>query len=248
MFLTKSVNYLNLRTLSGNRIAPLLSRFYSSPTEYDTVVIGAGPGGYTAAIKSAQFGAKTACVEMGNTLGGTCLNVGCIPSKSLLHNTHYYSEAKNGFKKRGIEVEGLSVNFKQLMKAKDDAVRKLTGGIEYLFKKNKVDWVKGKASFASPNELSITNADGSQSSIKAKNFIIATGSVSSDLPGIEVDEKQIVSSTGALALEKIPKSMVVIGAGVIGLELGSVYSRLGSKVTAVEFLPEIGAGMDSEIS
>ncbi|PVU99183.1 hypothetical protein BB559_000946 [Furculomyces boomerangus] len=231
-----------------NRTTPSVFRFYSNSAEYDTVVIGGGPGGYVAAIKAAQLGQKTACIEMRGTLGGTCLNVGCIPSKSLLHNSHLYHQAKHEFKTRGIECSDISLNLPQLMSQKENSVTSLTKGIEFLFKKNKVDWVKGKGTFVSPHEISVALNDGGSSSIKAKNFIVASGSVPTSIPGFEIDEKQIITSTGALSLEKVPDSLVVIGAGVIGLELGSVWSRLGSNVTAIEFMPEIGAGMDTELA
>ncbi|KAJ1674145.1 dihydrolipoamide dehydrogenase precursor [Spiromyces aspiralis] len=185
---------------------------------------------------------------MRSTLGGTCLNVGCIPSKALLHNSHLYKEAKTGFSKRGIECSDIKLNLQQLMKAKEDAVGKLTGGIELLFRKNKVDWIKGKGSFKDANNIEVTTADGTRSVIHGKNIIIATGSEPAPFPGFEIDEKQIITSTGALSLEKVPEKMIVIGGGVIGLELGSVWSRLGSEVTVVEYLPAIGAGMDAELA
>lgn len=184
--------------------------------------------GYVAAIKGAQRGLKTLCVEKRGTLGGTCLNVGCIPSKALLNATHKYHEAQHDFKELGIVVKDVSIDFGQLMKVKEKAVKGLTGGIEFLFKKNKVDYLKGHGKFASPHEIEVDLNDGGKETIKAKNVIIATGSEPSSLPGIPIDEKYVVTSTGALSLEKIPKKMTVIGAGVIGLELGSVYARLGS--------------------
>ncbi|KAJ1920761.1 dihydrolipoamide dehydrogenase precursor [Mycoemilia scoparia] len=236
------------------RVTPLRSsvysvfRSYSSAPEYDTVVIGGGPGGYVAAIKAAQLGQKTACVEMRSTLGGTCLNVGCIPSKALLHNSHLYHEAKHDFEKRGIDCSDVKLNLQNMLKNKESAVSKLTGGIEFLFKKNKVDWIKGKGSFKSQNDIEVTGSDGQKSVIKGKNIIIATGSEPSPFPGFEIDEKQIVTSTGALSLEKVPEKMIVIGGGVIGLELGSVWSRLGAEVTVVEYMPAIGAGMDAELA
>ncbi|KAK0555997.1 dihydrolipoamide dehydrogenase precursor [Tilletia horrida] len=215
---------------------------------YDVVVIGGGPGGYVAAIKAAQLGLKTACIEKRGSLGGTCLNVGCIPSKALLHNSHLYHVAQHEFKSRGINVDGLSVNLPAMLKTKEDSVKGLTRGVEGLFKKNKVEYIKGAASFASPTSLNVSLLDGGETQVEAKNIIIATGSEITPFPGIEIDEEVIVSSTGALELKKIPGKMIVIGGGVIGLEMGSVWSRLGSEVTVVEFLDAIGgAGMDAEI-
>ncbi|KAI9230907.1 MAG: dihydrolipoyl dehydrogenase [Piptocephalis tieghemiana] len=217
----------------------------SSSEEHDVVVIGGGPGGYVAAIKAAQLGLKTACVEMRGTLGGTCLNVGCIPSKAMLNNSHLFHQAQHEFKDRGIEVGEVKLNLDTMLAKKDAAVKSLTSGIEFLFKKNKVDYVKGKASFTSPNEVSIAPIDGGSAyPLRAKNFIIATGSEPSPFKGIEVDEKQIVTSTGALSLQKVPEKMIVIGGGIIGLEMGSVWSRLGAEVTVVEYLGAVGAGMD----
>ncbi|TPX45779.1 dihydrolipoyl dehydrogenase [Synchytrium endobioticum] len=224
-------------------------RGYATSQEYDVVVIGGGPGGYVAAIKASQLGMRTACIEGRGALGGTCLNVGCIPSKSLLHNSHLYHVATHDFEKRGIDVSGVKVNLENMLKAKDKSVSMLTKGVESLFKKNKTDYIKGWGSFVSPNEIAVTGADGSKSSIKAKNVVIATGSESAPFPGVEVDEKVIVTSTGAIALPKIPEKMLVIGGGIIGLELGSVWSRLGAEVTCVEYMGAIGGvGMDTDIS
>lgn len=222
----------------------------SSQLTHDLVVIGSGPGGYVAAIKAAQLGMKTACVEKQPTLGGTCLNVGCIPSKALLHNSHYYHMAhSNELKNRGISFDNVRLDLPAMMKQKTTAVSSLTNGIATLFKKNKVDRFDGFGSIASPNQVSVKKADGSTEVINTKNILIATGSEVTPFPGIEVDEKTIVSSTGALSLERVPEKMIVIGAGVIGLELGSVWSRLGSQVTAVEFMGSIGGqGIDSEVS
>ncbi|KAJ2394100.1 dihydrolipoamide dehydrogenase precursor, partial [Coemansia sp. RSA 2603] len=225
-----------------------VARTYSSAKEFDTVVIGGGPGGYVAAIKAAQLGQKVACIEKRETLGGTCLNVGCIPSKAMLNNSHLFHEAKHGFAKRGIDVGEVKLNLDQLLADKDKAVSGLTRGIELLFKKNKVEWLKGTGTLKSANSIDVTLNAGGTESITAKNIIIATGSEPSPFPGFEIDEKQIVTSTGALALEKVPEKMIVIGGGVIGLELGSVWSRLGSEVTVVEYLPAIGAGMDAELA
>ncbi|KAJ2687249.1 dihydrolipoamide dehydrogenase precursor [Coemansia sp. IMI 209128] len=226
----------------------LIRAYSSSVKEFDTVVIGAGPGGYVAAIKAAQLGQKTACIEKRETLGGTCLNVGCIPSKAMLNNSHLYHEAKHNFAKRGIDVGEVKLNLDQLLADKDKAVTGLTRGIEMLFKKNKVEWLKGTGTLKSANEIEVSLNGGGVESIRAKNIIIATGSEPSPFPGFEIDEKQIITSTGALALEKVPEKMIVIGGGVIGLELGSVWSRLGAEVTVVEYLPAIGAGMDAELA
>ncbi len=214
-------------------------------SDYDLIVIGAGPGGYVAAIRGAQLGLKTACVESRETLGGTCLNVGCIPSKALLHASELYEEAHSGaLEKFGIKLTGAKLDLKTMMAEKTKAVGELTGGIEFLFKKNKVDWIKGHAAFES--DKSITAGGKSYS---ADNFIIATGSSVTPLPGVKIDNAKgiVVDSTGALELPKVPKHMVVIGGGVIGLELGSVWRRLGAKVTVVEFLDQILPGMDKDI-
>ncbi|KAK9382631.1 uncharacterized protein V2V93DRAFT_365641 [Kockiozyma suomiensis] len=218
--------------------------------ELDLVVIGAGPGGYVAAIKAAQLGLKTACIDKRGPPGGTCLNVGCIPSKALLNNSHLYHEILHDTKKRGIDVGDVKLNFEQFMKAKDDAVTGLTRGIETLFKQNKVDYFKGSGKILGPNEIEVTGNEGERSAVlKAKNIIIATGSEATPFPGVEIDEKKIVTSTGAIALEKVPEKLVIIGGGIIGLELGSVWSRLGSQVTVVEYMNAIGgAGMDAEFS
>ena len=211
--------------------------------DYDLIVIGAGPGGYVAAIRAAQLGLKTACVESRETLGGTCLNVGCIPSKALLHASEMFHEAQSGsLAKFGIDFKGVSLNLDQMHAEKAKAVGELTGGIEFLFKKNKVDWLKGYAAFTSPNSIDVVGK-----SYTAKNIMIATGSSVMPLPGVEIDQKVIVDSTGALALPRVPKHMVVIGGGVIGLELGSVWLRLGAQVTVVEYLDQILPGMDGEV-
>jgi len=213
--------------------------------DYDLIVIGSGPGGYVAAIRAAQLGLKTACAEGRATLGGTCLNVGCIPSKAMLHASELYHEAKSGaLAKFGIDLAGTSLNLDQMHAEKSKAVTELTGGIEFLFRKNKVDWLKGYATFESANKVSVAGK-----TVTAKNILIATGSSVTPLPGVEVDNDAgiIVDSTGALALPKVPEHMVVIGGGVIGLELGSVWLRLGAKVTVVEYLDQILPGMDEEI-
>ena len=211
--------------------------------DYDLIVIGAGPGGYVAAIRAAQLGLKTACVESRETLGGTCLNVGCIPSKALLHASEMFHEAQSGsLAKFGIDFSGVSLNLDQMHAEKAKAVGELTGGIEFLFKKNKVDWLKGHAAFTSANSVDVGGK-----SYTAKNIMIATGSSVTPLPGVEIDQKVIVDSTGALALPKVPKHLIVIGGGVIGLELGSVWLRLGAQVTVVEYLDQILPGMDGEV-
>ncbi|KAF5370903.1 hypothetical protein D9615_009804 [Tricholomella constricta] len=218
---------------------------------YDVVVIGAGPGGYVAAIKAAQLGLRTACVEKRGSLGGTCLNVGCIPSKAMLNNSHIYHQTQHDLKRRGIDVTGVSLNLETMLAAKDNAVTGLTKGIEFLFKQNKVDYIKGAASFVSPTKISVDLTDGGKSEVDSKNFLIATGSEVTPFPGggIPIDEQQIVSSTGALSLQKVPEKLVVIGGGIIGLEMGSVWSRLGSEVTVVEFLGGIGgAGIDEDVA
>ncbi|XP_014678281.1 PREDICTED: dihydrolipoyl dehydrogenase, mitochondrial-like [Priapulus caudatus] len=228
-------------------------RSYSEAAgDTDLVVIGAGPGGYVASIKAAQLGLKTVNVEKWPTLGGTCLNVGCIPSKSLLNNSHLYHQAhSDDFKQRGIKVNSMELDLPGMLAAKDSSVSQLTGGIVHLFKQNGVTRVEGHGSITGPNEVTVAKNDGTNEVIKTKNIMIATGSEVTPFPGggIEIDEKTIVSSTGALSLEKVPEKMIVIGAGVIGLELGSVWSRLGSQVTAIEFLPHIGGiGIDMEVA
>ena len=209
---------------------------------YDVIVIGAGPGGYVAAIRCAQLGLKTACVEGRETLGGTCLNVGCIPSKALLHATEMLHETEENFGKMGLKVLRPDVDWGQMLAYKQDTIDGNTKGIEFLFKKNKIDWLKGWGSIPEPGKVKVGD-----DLHEAKNIIIASGSEPSSLPGIEIDEKTVVTSTGALELGKIPAKMVVIGAGVIGLELGSVYNRLGAEVTVVEFLDAVTPGMDAEV-
>lgn len=215
---------------------------------YDVVVIGGGPGGYVAAIRAAQLGLKAACVEMRGALGGTCLNVGCIPSKALLHASELFDEANGGMEKYGIKTGKVSVDLKQMMSHKDGIVTDLTNGIEFLFKKNKVDYVKGRGKVAGVGKVDVDLTDGGNQTMETKNIVIATGSDVASLPGIDIDEKIVVSSTGALSLPKVPKHMVVIGGGVIGLELGSVWKRLGAEVTVVEFMDRITPEMDGEVS
>ena len=214
---------------------------------YDVVIIGGGPGGYNAAIRAGQLGLKVACVEMRETLGGTCLNVGCMPSKALLHASEMYELATKDFAGLGIDATA-TVNLPNMMKQKSDSVGQLTKGIEFLFKKNKVDWIKGKGVIAGPGKVNVTGADGAVTTLDAKNIVIATGSEPAPLNGVVVDNVRIVDSTGALSLPEIPKTMIVIGAGVIGLELGSVWRRLGSAVTVVEFLDRIVPGVDDEVA
>jgi dihydrolipoamide dehydrogenase len=211
--------------------------------DYDVLVIGAGPGGYVAAIRAAQLGLRTACAESRETLGGTCLNVGCIPSKALLHASEIYEEAKGGhLTKFGVEFAGVTLNLDQMHAEKAKAVKELTGGVEFLFKKNKVTWLKGLAAFQDAHTVQIAGQK-----VTAKNIVIATGSSVMSLPGVAIDQTTVVDSTGALALPKVPEHMVVIGGGVIGLELGSVWRRLGAKVTVVEFVHQILPGFDGEV-
>ena len=214
---------------------------------FDVIIIGGGPGGYVCAIRAAQLGLKTACIESRGTLGGTCLNVGCIPSKSLLNLSENYNKAKKKFFQQGIEISEINLNIDKMMENKSKSVQVLTKGVEFLFKKNKVTYLKGKGVLFSSNDVVVYN-NGEKKSYKCKNIVIATGSYPTSIPGIEIDEKNILSSTGALSLEKVPSSMVIIGGGYIGLEMGSVWSRLGTEVTVVEYLDHITPGMDREIS
>ncbi len=216
--------------------------------QYDVVIIGAGPGGYNCAIRAGQLGLKTAVVDMRDKLGGACLNVGCIPSKALLHASERYEEANRDFAGMGVGIGKLSLNLKKMMAWKDDAVDGLTKGVAFLLRKNKVDCFAGKGRITGCGRVLVTKSHGGQTELSARNIVIATGSESAPLPGIEIDEERIVSSTGALTLEAVPGKMVVIGAGVIGLELGSVWRRLGADVTVVEFLDRVLPGMDGEVS
>jgi dihydrolipoamide dehydrogenase len=210
--------------------------------DFDVLVIGSGPGGYVAAIRAAQLGLKTGCVESRETLGGTCLNVGCIPSKAMLHASEFYDHAANGMMaKMGIKVTP-ELDLDTMHGQRKDAVKQLTGGVEFLFKKNKVEWIKGHAAFTAADTIQV-----GERSVRAKNIVIATGSSVTPLPGVEIDQKIVVDSTGALELPKVPEQMVVIGGGVIGLELGSVWRRLGAKVTVVEFLDQILPGFDGDV-
>ena len=211
--------------------------------DYDVLVIGAGPGGYVAAIRAAQLGLRTACAESRETLGGTCLNVGCIPSKALLHASELFEEAAGGhLTKFGVSFAGVTLDLDQMHAEKAKAVKELTGGIEFLFKKNKVTWLKGRAGFVDAHTVEVAGQR-----VSAKDIIIATGSSVAPLPGVEVDQTVVVDSTGALALPKVPENLVVIGGGVIGLELGSVWRRLGAKVTVVEYVDQILPGFDGEV-
>ena len=210
--------------------------------DFDVLVIGAGPGGYVAAIRAAQLGLKTACAEGRETLGGTCLNVGCIPSKAMLHASEYFDAAANGsMAKLGVKVTP-ELDLDTMHGQRKDAVKQLTGGIEFLFKKNKVEWLKGYAAFTGADTVKVGDRE-----VRAKNIVIATGSSVTPLPGVTIDQKVVVDSTGALELPKVPQHLVVIGGGVIGLELGSVWRRLGAKVTCVEFLDQILPGFDGEV-
>ena len=238
-----------MRSFASSAAAPpaAAAAAASSVKEVDVCVVGGGPGGYVAAIKAAQLGMSTVSVEGRGRLGGTCLNVGCIPSKALLHSSHMYHEAKHNFAMHGVTVGEVGIDVGAMMKRKDKAVEGLTKGIEGLYKKNKVQYVKGWGRVAGPNEVSVDLLDGGSETVRAKNIILATGSGVLELPGIPLDEEKIVSSTGALDLKAVPGKLVVIGGGYIGLEMGSVWSRLGSEVTVVEFGPNIVPTMDAEV-
>ena len=213
----------------------------------DVVIIGGGPGGYVAAIRAAQLGLNTVCVEMDQTLGGTCVNVGCIPSKALLTSSEHYEFAKHSAAEHGVVIDKVSVDLAQMMKRKNDVVGANTKGVEFLFKKNKVTWARGAGTLKAGNVVDVTAADGSVTSYAARNVIIATGSASVELPFLRFDEKRVVSNIGALTLQAVPKRMIVVGGGVIGLELGSVWRRLGAEVTVVEFMPTILPGNDDDV-
>uniref|UniRef100_A0A4W5JLP1 Dihydrolipoyl dehydrogenase n=1 Tax=Hucho hucho TaxID=62062 RepID=A0A4W5JLP1_9TELE len=236
--------------LQGATVLSVRTYADKAQIDADVTVVGSGPGGYVAAIKAAQLGFKTVCVEKNPTLGGTCLNVGCIPSKALLNNSYLYHQAHGkDFESRGIEISGITLNLEKMMSQKSGAVKALTGGIAHLFKQNKVTHVNGYGRITGKNQVTATAEDGSEQVINSNNILIATGSEVTPFPGIEVDEDTVVSSTGALDLKKVPEQLIVIGAGVIGVELGSVWQRLGSNVTAVEFLGHVGGmGIDMEIS
>ena len=214
---------------------------------FDLIVIGGGPGGYVCSIRAAQLGLKTACIESRGALGGTCLNIGCIPSKSLLNLSENFHKAKKDFNNQGIEISDIKLNISKMMANKNKSVQVLTKGVEFLFKKNKVTYIKGKGVLFSKNDVVVYN-DNEKESYKAKNIVIATGSDVASLPGIEINEKNIISSSGALSLNEVPKKLVIIGGGYIGLEMGSVWSRLGSEVTVIEYLDHITPGMDREVS
>ena len=219
-----------------------------SNEEYDVVVIGSGPGGYVAAIRAAQLGLKTACVEKRETLGGTCLNVGCMPSKALLHSSELYAEALNGMNAHGITLGAVDLDLGAMQDHKSKVVKELTQGIEFLLRKNKVASIKGVGRITAPGNVRVDLNDGGSQDLVTKNIIIATGSDVVPLPGVDIDERRIVSSTGALALDAVPGHLVVVGAGYIGLELGTVWRRLGAKVTVIEYLDRITPGMDSEVA
>src|SRR6185437_12302643 len=220
-----------------------MSQMSPTSTPADVVIIGGGPGGYVAAIRAAQLGLATVCVEMDKTLGGTCVNVGCIPSKALLSSSEHYEFAQHAAATHGIGVGQLTLDLQQMLKRKDDVVGQNTKGIEFLFKKNKITWAKGKGTLKPGNVVEVS--DGT--SYQAKNVIIATGSVPIELPFLKFDEERVLSNVGALKIPEVPKHLIVIGGGVIGLELGSVWKRLGAKVTVVELLPAILPGMDDEL-
>src|SRR5438132_13238422 len=217
------------------------------PDRYDVVIIGAGPGGYVAAIRAAQLGFKTACIESRGSLGGTCLNIGCIPSKALLQSSEKFAEAGHSLAEHGIRIGDLGLDLAAMMARKDKVVTALTRGVEFLFRKNKVDWLKGRARIVGPGRVAVAGNDGASQEVEAAAIVIATGSESIALPGIAVDEQRIVSSTGGLALDKVPEWLAVIGGGYIGVELGSVWSRLGGKVMVGEYLDRILPNMDREL-
>jgi dihydrolipoyl dehydrogenase len=220
----------------------------TQPTPADVVVIGGGPGGYVAAIRAAQLGLGTVCVEADRTLGGTCVNVGCIPSKALLDSSHHYEFAAHGAKAHGIGIGGLTIDLATMLKRKDDVVGQNTKGIEFLFRKNKITWAKGRGTLRSGNVVEVEGADGSgATSYQAKHVIVATGSLPVELPFLRFDEERVLSNVGALRIPQVPQHLIVIGGGVIGLELGSVWRRLGAKVTVIELLPTILPGMDEEL-
>ena len=215
---------------------------------YDLVVIGSGPGGYVCAIRAAQLGMKVAVVEKMKTLGGTCLNIGCIPSKALLHASEMFDEAGHGLAPLGVVVSPPKLDLPAMMKHKDITIAANVNGVAYLFKRNKIDWVSGEGRIAAPGRVAVKGAEGKDATLETKAIVIATGSDVARLPGVQIDEKTIVSSTGALSLQAPPKKLIVVGAGVIGLELGSVWRRLGSEVVVVEFLDHVLTGMDGEVS
>ena len=216
--------------------------------DYDLVVIGSGPGGYVAAIRAAQLGLRTACVEKRETLGGTCLNIGCIPSKALLYSSELFEQTGHGLARHGIKVPGVELDLPAMMAQKDRVVAANVSGVAYLFKKNKIEWIKGSGRIAAPGLVEVALTEGGQRQVRTRHILIATGSEVTPLPGIAIDEQRIISSTGGLSLPAVPRHLVVIGAGYIGLELGSVWRRLGAEVTVVEFLDRVLPGMDGEVS
>lgn len=215
---------------------------------YDVVIIGGGPGGYNCAIRAGQLGLKVACIESRGKLGGTCLNVGCIPSKALLHTSDLYRGAQQDFEALGIKTGNLEIDVEKMIAQKDETVEGLTKGIEFLFKKNKAEYIKGRGRIVGPGKVEVDGLDGSKQTLETKNIVIATGSEPVSLPGIEIDEERVVTNTGALSLTTVPKRLILIGAGVIGLEMGSVWSRLGAEVTVIEYLDRIMPGADSEVA
>ena len=217
-------------------------------TDFDVLYIGAGPGGYVSAIRAAQLGLEVGVIEKRDALGGTCLNIGCIPSKALLQSSEIYEEALNGLATHGVKLGKVDLDLPAMLARKDKVVKDLTKGVSFLFDKNEIEWIQGSGKVTGPGKVQVTDADGKTSTLRADSIVIATGSESTPLPGVEVDEKKIVTSTGALSLGKVPKHLVVIGGGYIGLEMGSVWHRLGAEVTVVEFLDRITPGMDGEIS
>jgi dihydrolipoamide dehydrogenase len=218
------------------------------PDRYDVVVIGGGPGGYVAAIRAAQLGLRAACVDARESLGGTCLNIGCIPSKALLQSSEKFAEARHGLAEHGVKVGEATLDLGRMMARKDRVVTALTRGVEFLFRKNKVEWLKGSGRVAAPGRVAVSSADGAVREVEAGAVVIATGSESTPLPGIAIDERRVLSSTGALALDHVPRRLAVIGGGYIGLELGSVWQRLGAEVTVIEVLDRIVPAMDRELA
>ena len=218
------------------------------PDRYDVVVIGGGPGGYVAAIRAAQLGLRTACVNARGSLGGTCLNIGCIPSKALLQSSEKFAEARHGLAEHGVEVGEATLDLGRMMARKDRVVSALTRGVEFLFRKNKVEWLKGSGRVVAPGRVAVSSADGAVREVEAGAIVIATGSESTPLPGIAIDERRVMSSTGVLALDHVPRRLAVIGGGYIGLELGSVWQRLGAEVTVIEVLDRIVPAMDRELA
>src|SRR5689334_20573371 len=219
----------------------------SDTNHYDVVIVGGGPGGYVAAIRAAQLGLSTVCVEMDKTLGGTCVNVGCIPSKALLSSSEHYEFARLHAAAHGVKIDNVTLDLPTMLKRKDDVVKQNTNGVEFLFRKNKITWAKGRGTLRPGNIVDVAGNDGTTTQYAAKNVIIATGSVPFELPFLKFDEERVLSNIGALKIPEVPKHLIVIGGGIIGLELGSVWRRLGAKVTVIELLPTILAGQDPEI-